>query len=70
MCNLLWCEWSLYLLVLCCSNCDSIIHQVDKISEAIAYPEFIKNDDKLNDFYANVSNNIELNVCVCVHMYV
>ena len=29
--------------------------QVDHITQTIAYPDEIENDDWLNDFYANVS---------------
>jgi len=30
--------------------------QVNKITQEIAYPEFIKDDEKLNEFYHNVSD--------------
>ena len=39
--------------------------QVGKITQEIAYPEYIKYDDKLNELYYNVSNVITLSV-LCI----
>lgn len=33
----------------------SLIQQVNRITQAIAYPDFIKDDEQLDDFYRNVS---------------
>ena len=45
--------------------CLSIYCQVNKITQEIAYPEFIKDDEELNEFYANVS----LHQCFTLHHF-